>query len=292
MASEAKLASLLQARRNYQRRKGYEEEYRTRAQEDRPEKLITVPRRELQRIQKRIHLLLSRIITPDYLFSGVKGRSNIGNAAVHQNAAYVVTMDISQFYESCDGAFIFRFWHKSFQMPADLALQLTKICTYSCHIPRGSSHSQLTAYWAFKKMFDRIEKLSSQRGCRFSLFVDDMAFSSAKPIPDRFYFEINSIVKAYGLRLKRSKLKSYTRRNPKLVTGCIIHHGKLCVPNRRTKEIVDRLKSLKENKTPTPEKLDSLIGRVSSARQIEPEIFSATLARLRHLKRDLSQETA
>ena len=55
---------------------------------------------KLVRIHRRVKELLSRIETPEYLFSGKRGYSYIDNAKAHLNANYLITLDISQFYAS------------------------------------------------------------------------------------------------------------------------------------------------------------------------------------------------
>ncbi len=61
---------------------------------------IQAPTYELDVVHTRIASLLVRLATPDYLHSGVKGRSNITNAMVHIGDHPILTMDIKKFYPS------------------------------------------------------------------------------------------------------------------------------------------------------------------------------------------------
>src|SRR5687768_9339222 len=47
------------------------------------DRAIQEPKRELQRIHRRVHDLLSRVQVPDYLHSAVAGKSYLSNAAAH-----------------------------------------------------------------------------------------------------------------------------------------------------------------------------------------------------------------
>ncbi len=283
--SRPKLARLLALRSTTDfKRFGGDCDYRTRPQPDRPEKTLTTPNYHLKLIQRRIKELIGRISTPDYLFSGVKGRSYIKNAAFHKNGRYILTVDVKAFYESCDIEYVFRFWRYRFEMPEDLAWLMARICTYKNHIPRGSSHGQLIAFWAYEKMFDRINRLASDGGCNFTLYVDDMAFSSQHPISKRMVFELKSVLREYGLDLHRGKTKFFPKNTPKLVTGCIIQNGELRTPNKRTAEVVRLISELNKAKYVEKEKINSLRGKINSIRQIEKHRFVVTYSRLSSLR--------
>ena len=61
---------------------------------------VQVPSRELLPTHNRIFTLLSRIELPDYLHSGIKGRSYISNAKAHRGTPKTFTTDIAKFYPS------------------------------------------------------------------------------------------------------------------------------------------------------------------------------------------------
>jgi len=58
---------------------------------------IQAPTFALDVVQTRIASLLVRVAAPDYLHSGIKGRSNITNAEAHIGNHPVLTMDIRKF---------------------------------------------------------------------------------------------------------------------------------------------------------------------------------------------------
>ena len=49
-------------------------------------RLIEPPREELKAIQRRLKKLLGKIVVPDNVFSGIKGRSYADNAKMHMGS--------------------------------------------------------------------------------------------------------------------------------------------------------------------------------------------------------------
>ena len=71
---------------------------------------VEVPKRRLERIHRKRFSLLERIEKPEYLHSGIKGRSYITNAKVHTGSVPLVKLDLKKFYPSVDGARAYRFF--------------------------------------------------------------------------------------------------------------------------------------------------------------------------------------
>jgi hypothetical protein len=196
---------------------------------------VEVPKSQLHRVHRRINLLLSRIESPDYLVSGVKGRSHVFNASLHKGNLAVAKADIKKFYPSTNEAIVKSGFKKIFRMTDDVAQTLSKVCVYDGHIPTGSPLSQNLSYIVNKPIFDHINIYSKSRGLRFSLYVDDLTFSG-KVIPKYFldylkkYFKEN---RGYALH----KFKTYQSGTEKIVTGVIIKNNKLTLKNSQRLKI-------------------------------------------------------
>lgn len=233
----------------------------------------------LKKVQHRLYNLLNRFELPEYLFSGRKGLSYISNAKIHQNSKFVLTMDIEHFYASTRGEFIFQFFHHKLKMASDLAHILTNISTYRDFsaniqkIPTGSMLSQLLAFLAYSDIFETISKLSKDNNYIFSLYVDDMTFSSNSFIPHDFHKQIEEILRSKKLRFKRSKVRYYNDTQSKKVTGVIItSNNQLCVPNKRLKETSLAIgRALSPSATQSDKA--SALGRINSVQQINAELF-------------------
>lgn len=240
---------------------------------------ITAPAEDLKRIQKRILRLLTYINRPEWLISGEKGKSYIDNGRYHVESAYFLTMDIRKFYDNCKREYVFRFFHDDLKMSKDTASILTDLVTYEDKVPTGCPTSQLIAYYAYQEMFQSIHKVAEMHGCKFSLYVDDMTFSSNKPFnPTRLKYDIDRILRKYGHKPKYSKVKYYSKDKFKLVTGVAISSDhKLLVSNSLRKKIYDgamtQIKIDRELKITNPNELRILRGRLQVARTINSNIF-------------------
>ncbi len=238
------------------------------------ERETQTPFGELDIAHKKIFKFLSRIETPEYLFSGKKGLSYVNNASFHKDNDYFVIMDIEKFYPNSRGEYIFRFFRYTMNMSEDISFLLRDMICYKNYIPTGSSLSQIIAYWAYKDVFNEIYNIAISHGYTFSLYVDDMTFSSKQRIKTDFHLEINACLQRVGLKIKRNKLKYYSKNHYKLITGCIVTPDHLLkVPNYIRKNIVKKLKGLASVNLLSENQFSSLMGSIISAQQIEKEIF-------------------
>ena len=240
---------------------------------------ITAPSENLKGIQRRILSLLKWVRRPEWLMSGELGKTYITNAGFHRDNDYCLTVDISKFYDNCKREYVYCFFKNKLLCNADVAKILTDLSTYDCGIPTGTPISQMLAYYAYEDMFAEINRFSTLNELRFSLYVDDMTFSSKDNFnAKRVTYEIKKILNRYGHTLKTRKTHYYAKHDPKSVTGVIItSHKSLSTPNCRRKKIMDEvalINSEQFNKTAAR----SLLGRVSAARQIEPNIFPSIKA--------------
>src|SRR5699024_7662986 len=123
-------------------------------------------------------------------------------------------------------------------------------------------------------------KICQRKNIHFTLFVDDMTFSSYYKIPKSFINHINSLVKKYGLSIHPDKIQRFHRYLPKLITGVIVDPftQSFKKPNKLQKKIYDNVVSL-HNYTVTTfddyirwKKLVlKLNGQINSIKRIEPE---------------------
>lgn len=251
---------------------------------DGDKRLITAPRNNLKKIQKRILKLITFVKRPEWLISGERGKNYIDNGKFHQQSHYLLTMDIKKFYENCKREFVYRFFRYTMCMSGDIAEILTNIVTLEQKIPTGCPTSQLIAYYAYQEMFENIKKIANKYNCVFTLYVDDMTFSSKRPFnPDKLRNEIDIELRKYGHRPKYSKVQYYSRNSNKLVTGVVISKDhNLLVANKLQKKIYDnamKLKKVNGNKKEAKiayqleSDLRSLKGQLQAARNVKKGIF-------------------
>lgn len=248
---------------------------------------VEVPKRRLERIHRKVFSLLERIEKPEYLHSGIKGRSYITNAKVHTGSVPLVKLDLKKFYPSIDGARVYRFFKQALQCSSDVSGLLTKLCTIDGHVPTGSCVSQLLAYFSAKPMFDDLHTLSRQWGLRDTCYVDDLTWSGERATP-AFLWDAKKVVHRHGFKYHKDCV--YTADDKKLVTGVMIDGDRIAVLPSRELKLWKDINSLGMNEP--LERLaavNSLIGSVVANGQIEPR-FLQRLRRLRDTKISLVRQ--
>lgn len=71
---------------------------------------VQAPKPILKRIHNRLFEFLKRIEIPDYMYSGMKGRSYIDNAKSHIGIEPLIKLDISDFFPSTKRHHIYDFF--------------------------------------------------------------------------------------------------------------------------------------------------------------------------------------
>lgn len=236
------------------------------------------PCRELKQVQRRIKNLLSRISIPNWVFSGCKGVCHVDNGKYHEHSVYFIQSDLHAFYDSCSRERVYRLFKDRFKCSSDVSALLSDLTTLtlkdgSTVIPTGSPCAQLVAFFAYQDMFNELHNLARNHGCKFSLYVDDLTFSSKAPFSNPAVFEkkLLQIVKRYGHSLSLSKTSYRSADETKIVTGvAITKDGVSAIPNKLRHKIVQGTVQSCAGDTSTAL---STLGRISSARMIEPGSF-------------------
>jgi hypothetical protein len=260
-------------------------------------RLIEKPEKDLKSIQSRLKRILSKFDYPEYVFSGIKGRSYPDNAKLHTGNKFLYKIDLTAFFPSIAREKVFEFFREKLCTSPDVAEILTNFTTVDLnkasvenpviidsflkekglktknHLISGSPTSQLLSYLVNQDMFDKLHNLSMKNSVIMSIYVDDMIFSSKNHISARFRLMVSQTITSYHYKLSSKKTKAYTRFYPKRVTGTIINrHGAITIPNSLREKIVQKCAVLKNN--PENEQCRrELRGLVEAARQIIPNAY-------------------
>ena len=234
---------------------------------------IQIPKAQLLRLHKRIGSLLKRLETPEYLVSGVKGRSHVFNASLHIGERAVAKTDIERFYPSTSYEIVRKGFRKIFKCSDDIAATIASLCTVKGHVPTGSPLSQSLCFIVNRPVFDEINRYARSRNLVFSLYVDDLTFSG-KIIPKHFLSHISNLLKD-----KRGytchKFRTIGQDKEKVITGVVVSPEGIALKSSQKKTIKDL--SAKKNAHFTSEKISEpqaieyyqrLIGHLFSAGQI------------------------
>lgn len=262
-------------------------------------RLIEPPRAELKIVQKRIKNFLGRIAVPKNVFSGIKGRSYADNAAFHIGIKprYLFKIDLTAFFPSISREVVYNFFLSDLKCSPDVANILTNFTTIdlskaanrtpqmvydflsgknvTClnHLISGAPTSQILSYLVNHKMFDEMQLLSDNCSTTMTIYVDDVAFSSEQKISRDFKEKVFHIIENYHYQVSSGKVKSYTKRYPKLITGVIIDaNGKLDVKNSLQNKIIIEHSYLRNHPNDAKSR-QRLRGLVTAARQVKKSAF-------------------
>jgi len=141
-------------------------------------------------------------------------------------------------------------------------------------------------YWSYSDMFENIYEIARKYKCEFTLYVDDMTFSSNIGISKQLRKDVEKLLNSYCLHAKAKKDHYYQNDVFKKVTGVGIKKGKLLVPNQKRYEIIEMYKTCLKNKDIV--EIEKLRGLLTSARQIEPDIFPEIYRFVEKYKDDLN----
>lgn len=253
---------------------------------------ITAPDYTLKLIQARILALLQKVIRPDWLISSEKGKCYIDNGKAHIDGRYLLSVDIRKFYDNCTREHVYQFFIQKLKTAPDIAKILTDIVTHNTRVPTGCPTSQIVAFYAYYDMFAEVYEIAKGFGCCFTLYVDDMTFSSKEPFLQQLLIrEIDCILRKYGHKPKYSKVKYYSSTDCKPVTGTIITpQQNLVVPNSLQRTVYNGFQAIKgatqrlECNENEAQRLLSLRGQIQAARNIERDKFPEVLRIINEIK--------
>ena len=210
-----------------------------------------------------------RVEPPDFLFSPVKGRSYVQNAAHHVGSRAFWLLDVANYFPSCTANNVARFFHRDLECSPDVTAVLVKITTFGGCLPQGSPCSPILAYYLNRPMWLAVQKCVEQSGCKLSVYADDITVSG-EIVLKSVIWEIKKIIHGSGLTLKKSKEVSLINSQAD-ITGVIVKRDGTHLPNRQLKKLVELEKERGKMLDPKLRaKLDNQIaGRLAQRRQIE-----------------------
>lgn len=266
-------------------------------------RLIEAPSFLLKKMQKEILLDLRKLEIPSNIFSGVKDRSYVKNGSMHNGKHHFMKIDLSKFFPYITRNNVYKFYKEKFNLPPDLAEILTNLSTINVdkidvsklnsfqkenyknaiifiknknitvhnHLITGSRISPLLSYLINEEMFEEIQSMCDKFKIYFSIYVDDMAFSSNKKISNSFVQKIYSIIEKYGYVINKEKTRIVDINRRKKITGVIIDkEGNL----KCTKKLEYKLKKYNDEfKKNNFENIDKLHGTIVAMHEIEPEKY-------------------
>lgn len=253
-------------------------------------RLLEKPSEELKKIQRNILYKLYQLDFPQYVFSGIKGRSAFGNAIYHINCKYMLKLDMSKFFSNTHRNNIYEFFKDKLKMSSDVSSICTDIVTVNYekedveidyevydflkrkkikntnHLPSGTPTSQILSYLANIDMFDKIIEYTKKHKLQCSIYVDDITISSSnRYITKKEESEIKRIIKKHKHNLSKEKTIRYSVNEFKKVTGFVIDpNNRLVIPNKIKSKIKNQTKFIRKKELDEQRK-NSIIGLTNFA---------------------------
>jgi hypothetical protein len=203
------------------------------------------------------------------LFSPVKGRSYVDNAARHKGSKAYWLLDIADYFPSCSANNVANFFHRRLECSEDVTAILVRLTTWQQCLPQGSPCSPVLAYFSNLSLWEEIEQTIEQSHLKHSVYADDITISG-ELIRKETIWQIKQSVHKHGLRIKANKELSLIDK-PADITGVIVHKNQTKLPNRQSKRLFG-LRSARHRARGNSLKrmLDGQIaGRLAQKRQVE-----------------------
>lgn len=232
---------------------------------------IQEPKKILEGIQNRLAKYLGRIERPDYLYSATKGRSHVLNALAHKKLGLTIKIDIKNFYQNATSQNVRTFFERHLECSPDVAYILEKISTFNGHLPTGSPLSPALSFFAYKDMFDHLNKIALSTGATMTLYVDDIVVSGDGATP-ALINRMRSALKKHGLI--GHKVSCFRNGELKVITGVAVTDTVIAIPYKRRNKmrIMENVLRSSNNAQDIQIIGRALIGQYREAGHIEPGI--------------------
>ncbi len=242
---------------------------------------FNVPKNELKYIQKQIYdKLLKTLEMPASYHGAVHGRSSITNAAMHVSKKVVKTFDIKSFFPSVRCERVYEVFVNDLGCCPDIGRILTRLTTHNYCLPQGASTSAFLACLVFKKAEKRISNMLKGKGIAFTVYIDDICFSS-NGSEINFNNLIKNILNQCGFSINMEKLNKkgvMYRHERQEVTGIVVnekinakkenYRDMRALLNNCLKNGVDSQKEKYFVKNKKPLSKESILGKISWIKRI------------------------
>lgn len=242
---------------------------------------LSVPNGFMKTVQRRIlDNYLYKLDVSKFSTAYCKGKSLLDNASPHIGKEYVAKLDISHFFDNIDTDMVFMIM-RQLEMSTPATTLLTQLCVHNGVLPQGAPTSPYIANLVMKHFDEKIGSRCVENNIAYSRYCDDITLSGTKKaIKDsHMVIEIKRMLYRMGFDLNEKKTVFVSSSQMQKVTGIVVNEKpQISREMRRTirQEVYYCAKfgvaeSLNQREIDIPEKeyLNSLLGRISFALQID-----------------------
>ncbi len=241
------------------------------------------PSRPLKAIQR--WLLYNFIVdwpVHDAVYGYRRGRSIRDNAQCHADSAYLLRMDITEFFPSITKDDIMAFLQEcpprteSWEHQ-DKELFQAITCRHGS-LTIGAPTSPALSNALCYHLDSQVAGLSTELGVTFTRYADDLFFSSSEPhilrtVPERIALILNGIPYPRDLKINNKKTRHSSKKGRRQVTGLVLtSDGSVSLGRQRKRFVRGQVHKIDELSDTDREHLSGLL---AFATDIEPDFLNA-----------------
>jgi RNA-directed DNA polymerase len=213
---------------------------------------ISVPPPTVARWQRFLVPLLTNLYTPKFGTHGfVVGRSIRTNATRHVGRAFLLNIDIQDFFPSIHfGRVRGLFQRYPFNFNSEVAATLSQLCTNDKLLPQGAPTSPIISNLICRRLDTDLHRLAKKHRCTFTRFADDISLStglagfsdaivrSHSPYGTNVEIgdELLQIITKHQFSINNDKSRVQTAATRQEVTGVIVNRH-VNVPRRYVRDL-------------------------------------------------------
>jgi hypothetical protein len=221
-------------------------------------RIIHAPNKQLAIVQRRLKVILTLFYNSPYnwfegkdwepIFSNlfqptenthgfIHNRSIATNANMHVGKAYVLNLDLKDFFPSVGvGKIIQSLQTEPFNFNYFSAQVIANLCTLEGVLPQGSPASPILSNIVSRRLDYNINLICGELpSAAYSRYVDDITISCDYNLFDKdFLFKLEQLVTNEGFHINAKKTRLQTDTQRQEVTGLIVNE-KLNVPRKKIK---------------------------------------------------------
>ncbi|MFN8304385.1 MAG: reverse transcriptase family protein [Saprospiraceae bacterium] len=225
-------------------------------------------------------------------------RSIVGNARQHMGQAWMLNMDLEDFFHAVEDEQIAAiFLGEPFGFPAELARTLTLLCCYKGRLAMGAPTSPVLSNFAARRLDADLCALAEKRGWRYTRYADDMTFSTNKEaISEDDIALLKGYFEAHGFANNESKTKLMGPDVPHVVTGIVVGDNHLDLKDEFFSDLQREIRQYDELRQVKGRLGISLLDwvedyddRIRGMMEFARQVVGQNDPRLRHLTRELHE---
>ena len=179
-------------------------------------RIVEAPNKLLKKNLRKLAKILQLLDCPEYNFCGWKKQNTLMNVKRHLNANAYLTADISKYYPNTKVKYVREFF-AIFNTDEETLDMLVKLTTFRNHLPTGAPTSSILVFLSHQELFDEINAKMQEEEITFSLYADDMTFSSKHGITNQKLRYVRSILAKHHLQAKPEKSKHYSYQKANII---------------------------------------------------------------------------